>query len=362
MKQNHDVILNLLDCRKMEELRAAFLEKDHELDLKEFVEVLWQYINVPEGDEARVIHALTELFEDIDINDDKKMQWSEFSDFLAASERHARDSELELEKYEVDLMALLMANSKVVIIFDHQRNEIVNRVSGHRNNIVSCAFLDGFHGIPFAGRGRLSEQQNHDDNEDGNGKDHPNKDIHIIMATSGLDEVIVIWMVKYGKPPVRLRTINVNCVHITMYWSNKRKILVTADMKHNLYIWNSKIKDIAWQNTYHKDTIVDILLPHKTSIILTASLDATVVAYDLTSDRVKFRVKVHQRGLISMAYITSLHILVTAAAEHKIRVCDGVVGAPLTSLQGHTTPVVSMVAVPGAPAVISLDSSNTFKL
>jgi len=318
----------------MEELKTAFMDKNHELDLQDFVEVLWRYMDVAKGDEPRVIHALTELFEDIDINDDKKMQWSEFSDFLAASQRHARDSELELEKYEIDLMkkpfrfqgatdiqqltyskmydliALLMVNSKRVTIFDHQRNEIVNQVEGHRNHIINCAFLDGFDGIPFAGRGHRSKDKEDDEQSS-------TKNIHIILATSGLDEVIIIWMVRYGRPPVRLRTISVSNVHITLYWSNKRKLFVTADMKHTLYIWNSQIKDIVWQNHYHSDTIVDILLPFKTSIILSASLDSTVVAYDLTSDRVKFRVKVHKRGLIAMAYINSLHMLVTAAAEHS---------------------------------------------
>jgi len=380
MVQNHDVILSLLDCRKMEELRTAFMQKNHELDLADFVQVLWQYLNVTEGDEARVIHALTELFEDIDINDDQKMQWSEFSDFLAASQRHARDSEVDLEKYEVaeekpfrfqgatdiqqliyskmyDLIALLMVNSLKVTVFDHRRNEIVNELRGHRNHIVSCAFLDGFDGIAFAGRGHRAKRVE-DDGEGG----PKHKDVRLIMATSGLDEVVIIWMVPYRKKPVRLRTISVNCVQITMYWSNKRKLFVTADMKHTLFIWNSTLRDIVWENRLHSDSIVDILLPLKTSIILSASLDKTVVAYDLSSDRVKFRVTVHKRGLIAMAYISSLHMLVTAAAEHKIRVCDGVVGCPLATLQGHSTPVISMIAIPESPAVVSLDSSNTFKL
>ena len=40
------------------------------------------------------------------------------------------------------------------------------------------------------------------------------------------------------------------------------RLFVTADMNHNMYIWNSELKDIVWENKYHTDTIVDILLPH----------------------------------------------------------------------------------------------------
>ena len=144
--------------------------------------------------------------------------------------------------------------------------------------------------------------------------------IHNFPRPTGLDETIVIWLVPCDssrKRPQRLRTISVNDLHVTFYWSNKRKLLVTADTAHRLYIWDSKLRSVVWRKHYHSDSIVDILLPYKTSILLSASLDTTVIAYDLSSDRVKFRLKAHKRGLISLAYIGSLHMLVTAAAEHS---------------------------------------------
>eukprot|EP01084_Bolivina_argentea_P058949 107600_1 len=178
-KQNHDYILSLLDCRRMEELKHAFMQKKFELDFEEFVSVVWKFMHVKKGKEALAICALLQLFEDIDINDDKKMQWSEFSDFLAASQRHSNDSEIELAKYEVDnfkkpfsltgrggsgggsdihqlqysayydVIAILMVNSKQITIFNHQKNEILNTIKGHTNCIISCVFLDTFNGIAF---------------------------------------------------------------------------------------------------------------------------------------------------------------------------------------------------------------------
>ena len=55
----------------------------------------------------------------------------------------------------------------------------------------------------------------------------------------------------------------------------------------------------------------------ETSTIITASLDTTVVAYDLNYQKIKFILTTHKRGLISMAYKESYNILVTAAAEHS---------------------------------------------
>merc|ERR1719419_767210 len=87
-----------------------------------------------------------------------------------------------------------MVNSLKVTVFDHRRNEIVNELRGHRNHIVSCAFLDGFDGIAFAGRGHRAKRVE-DDGEGG----PKHKDVRLIMATSGLDEVVIIWMVPYRK-------------------------------------------------------------------------------------------------------------------------------------------------------------------
>eukprot|EP01083_Nonionella_stella_P017421 48750_1 len=369
-KQNHDVILSLLDCRRMEELRDAFMQKNHELEFEEFVAVVWKFMNVREGQEAVAMFALLQLFEDIDINDDKKMQWSEFSDFLSASQRHSRDSEEDLEKYEMDnfkkpfslrsgtviqqlqyskahdVIAILMVNSKQVTILNHQKSSIVNVVKGHRNYIISCVFLDGFNALTIAKKDSIDKH----------------KKRHIILATSGLDEMIIIWLITSTKKPTRLCNISVNCVHNILHWNHKRKLFVSGDMSHNLYIWDHKLQRIIWQNKHHSDVIVDILLPHKTSLLLSASMDATVVAFDLNAGRVKFKLNIHKRGLIAMAYKSELHSIVTAAAEHKLRVSDGIVGRPLAVLQGHAAPVISMISIPNSPAVVSLDSSNTLKL
>ena len=330
-KQTYDVILSKLDCERMEELKDAFTIKNHELEFDEFVKVVWKFMNVTEGEESLVISALLQLFEDIDINDDKKMQWSEFSDFLAESQRHSSDQEAHLEKYEIDnfkkpfkvrggtqihqlkyskyydLIAILMVNSKQITIFNHEKTEIINTIRGHRNYIISCTFLDGFHGVQFAS------------NIINDSNDSKNNKQQIIIATSGLDEFINIWLVTSSKKkkPIRLRQISVNIVHNILYWSNKRKILISADMNYNLNIWDSKLQTIIWQQNYHTNIIVDILLPNKTSLLLSASLDKTVVCFDLSSDRIKFTLNTHKRGLISIAYKSSLNMLVTAAAEHS---------------------------------------------
>ena len=341
-KQNYDVILSSLDCERMEELKHAFIQKNHELNFEQFVQVVWKFMNVKKGQEALVISSLLQLFEDIDINDDKKMQWTEFSDFLADKQRHSSDQEADLEKYEIDnftkpfanrganiqqlkysqfydIIAILLIKSKQITLFNHQKTEIINIIKGHSNHIICCEFLDGFQGIEFP-RNILNDLNHNMGSKDKKSKDgnHRLRNMQVIIATSGLDEVINVWLItSQKKKPLRLRTISVNSVHNLIHWNHKRNMFVTADMDFNVNIWDNKLQNIIWQRKHHTNTIVDILLPNRTHTVITASLDATVVAYDLNYEKVKYVLGTHKRGLISMAYKDSLNILVTAAAEHS---------------------------------------------
>jgi len=366
----------------MQELKEAFIAKNHELEFNEFVQVVWKFMNVQKGEESTVILALLQFFQDIDINDDKKMQWSEFSDFLAESQRHSADQEVDLDEYEMDtlkapfsirggtvhqlkyskrndVIAVLMENSKQLTIVDHHKNDIVHTIKGHRCYIICCEFLDAF---------QLNvNQSNQADERNASKKKNMNmmhkRSSSIVVATSGLDEMIHIWaLTQNTKFPIRLRSISVNCVHNMLYWSDERKWLVSADMEYNVYVWDQRIERVVWRNRLHSDVIVDVLLPANTSLFISASLDCTVVAYDLSAQRVKFKLdNVHKHGLVSVAYKSSLHMLVTAAAEHKLAVSDSM-GRLLATLSGHVAPVVSMISAPDSSAVVSLDCSNTFKL
>ena len=247
------------------------------------MQVVWKFMNVKKGQEALVISSLLQLFEDIDINDDKKMQWNEFSDFLADKQRHSSDQEADLEKYEIDnfkkpfanrgggssiqqlkyskfydLIAILMVGSKQITIFNHQKTEIVNTIKGHRNHIICCEFLDGWQGIEFP-RNMLNDL-NHKELK--TKKNDKYKNMQLIVATSGLDEQINIWLITCKKKPMRLKAISVNIVHNLIQWNQKRNLFVTSDMNLNVNIWDNKLQNIVWQRKHHSNTIVDILLPN----------------------------------------------------------------------------------------------------
>ena len=95
-------VVSLLECHKMEEIRQAFINADDELSFEQFTNVVWPFITTNKDNisNEKIILALWELFQDIDINDDTQMQWSEFSDFLSASQQHSNDSHTDFHKYE----------------------------------------------------------------------------------------------------------------------------------------------------------------------------------------------------------------------------------------------------------------------
>lgn len=91
-------ILSSLDCHRMKEIRQAFIAANNELNVEQFIKVVWPFINLSHFESKYLaVAALITFFEDIDINDDKKMQWNEFTDFLATVQQHSTDEEAVLE-------------------------------------------------------------------------------------------------------------------------------------------------------------------------------------------------------------------------------------------------------------------------
>lgn len=182
-----------------------------------------------------------------------------------------------------------------------------------------------------------------------------------ILATTALDETIMIWCITIYKI-YRIRILSLDRVHNCLFWSKDRQLLITSDTKYIVYIWDQNLRNIIWKNKYHTHQIVDILLPNKTSILFTASLDSSIVAYDLSNNAIKYKLSNHKRALVSMVYKHDFNNLITASSEHVIRVSDGIVGKLLGLLRGHSLPVIAMIGIHNSPVVVSLDSGNIFKM
>lgn len=81
-KNTPTYLLSRLENEKLSPLNHAFVQQINGIDKHLFIEIVESAIEVESGDRLDVVFGLDELFEDIDINGDGKMEWSEFTQYI----------------------------------------------------------------------------------------------------------------------------------------------------------------------------------------------------------------------------------------------------------------------------------------
>ena len=72
----------LLDNEKLAALEDQFNEHPNGISIENFVLLMRSAIIHPKEDRYRLVNGLIKLFHDIDINGDKQMEWSEFTQYI----------------------------------------------------------------------------------------------------------------------------------------------------------------------------------------------------------------------------------------------------------------------------------------
>ena len=72
----------LLDNERLGILENQFEEKPEGITIDYFIRLMEKAIQFPEEEMVDLYDGLIKLFNDIDINADTKMQWSEFTQFI----------------------------------------------------------------------------------------------------------------------------------------------------------------------------------------------------------------------------------------------------------------------------------------
>ena len=81
-KNTPTYLLSRLDNQKLSPLNHAFVQQVNGIDKHLFIEIVESAIEIESGDRLDVVFGLDELFEDIDINGDGQMEWSEFTQYI----------------------------------------------------------------------------------------------------------------------------------------------------------------------------------------------------------------------------------------------------------------------------------------
>eukprot|EP00347_Sterkiella_histriomuscorum_P013983 403362615 len=77
--------MQLLDKKKLEALKKEFESFPEGLELSTFIWLMLCVLEFKEDEKFEIVQGLTQLFSEVDINDDKHMEWSEFTQYIIDS-------------------------------------------------------------------------------------------------------------------------------------------------------------------------------------------------------------------------------------------------------------------------------------
>ena len=75
----------LLDNERLAALEDEFNEHPEGIKVVDFIRLMESAITLPPEEKIDLIYGLMKLFHDIDINGDKHMEWSEFTQYIIDS-------------------------------------------------------------------------------------------------------------------------------------------------------------------------------------------------------------------------------------------------------------------------------------
>eukprot|EP01083_Nonionella_stella_P103448 295393_1 len=99
------------------------------------------------------------------------------------------------------------------------------------------------------------------------------------------------------------------------------------------------------------------------SAFASASMDKTIVIYDLVQGSVRYRLdKKHARGIFTLAFNQHYHSLFSGGFEHDVLVWDPYCALNICKLQGHFHPIVGICSSEDSPELVTADASGIVKI
>lgn len=359
-------IMSNLSKPMLKNLNKDFRRWDGQMVQKsEFIAIMLKHLaNQPSKVQKQTIE-LAELFEQIDVNRDEKMEWQEFSNHIAGSGMIKQDrtfldaiknykqqdwtdpithkNEIERIFYLSRIKHLLVmeADSKDFRVYDLKFGSInlyKKSVKGHRGALTAAC--------------------------------HAHKKRKV--ATAANDLTINLW-----DDSTYILTERISCptFPLVLTYSRKHDILYSSGMDAIIYTWNldsgregnNSIK--MWNPFSTKDdkvghkAIVSALLPiKKMNILVSADVHGNILIWNMPHNTQRTRLKGQNKGIYSLDWNSEHSCLFSAGLDREAYVWNPYVKKEIFKLAGHNHSLIGVKCVPKTSQVITGDISGLFRV
>lgn len=346
-------------------------------------------VNAPPIPELEKLSALIEMFEEIDFNDDKKISFEEFINYLLSSAKGNKLGSKWFKNYKFKKVIQTSSSDESVkkICYFPKWDRIVTCGRTKKCKIINPSKDYKTEYVLPDHEGTILSAEYIEEHE--------------LLVTSSADLCVRFWGLndqtnhydmKYFK------TCNRTGSQTVLRYSSQHKTLFTGSRTGHLNYWRyESVDDITYNkdsfksNTsnrqfmfiadetksdkIHDDVITDIIVLSQENKLITCSQDSLIKIFDLYQDEEgKYKVRVgtykklegHKKGVFSIAWNSLHHFLISTGFEHEAFVWVSNIRATPFRLRDQKCPhqhsLVDVFSVEDSSQVITADIKGMIKV
>lgn len=374
MKYTAERLMMMLDKEKLEALEEEFNEHPDGIELPNFVWLMKCAMSTTTEEKAELVLGLYHLFQEIDINGDEHMEWSEFTQYIidAVMGQNNKEKKEDRELTPAEIMELAQSHKSR----RYQQSNLVDR-SLHVGFIRHCQYSPQADLILVVEMEAKQVRLYNTDCQVVLSLSPSFREPAFVLAAaySESEQLIAvscsdkqIFLYQDGAYNYRLlRTYELKVLNYSLWYFPEHGVWVGATEKHALKHWDIKSGLEIFSFEGHSDTIMDAVELRLPQAIATASMDGSIILWDFTEQtKLAALVGKHPKGVRSIDYCPDYGgNIVSVGFDKHIHVWSPEVSLSQCytgKLEGHNCPVVSCKFFEGRPVCVSVDEKGNIRI
>ncbi|OMJ82114.1 hypothetical protein SteCoe_17280 [Stentor coeruleus] len=373
-KYSAERLMMMLDKEKLEALEEEFNDHPDGIELHNFIWLMKCAMAVAPEEKAELVLGLYYLFQEIDINGDEHMEWSEFTQYIIDAVMGQQNKEKSEEKELSPSKIMEIAQSHKTRRY--QLSKLIDRsfhgsylrqVNFYNNlDLVSVVEMGGqsvkFFNIQSEVKFQITPQ--YANNAFVLSSAYSEREYMLVIA--GSDRILYTYE-KENSYFRHLRDFKTEFTHLLIWYIEEQKTWISACDDHNLRQWDMRTGELLFCFIGHEKTILDVVEILNPLSIASASLDGCIYVWDLEDQMCIGSLSgKHSRGVRSIDYSSEYGgNIVSVGYDKDIHVWSPEVTLSKCytgKLEGHNCPVVSCKFFKGRPICISVDEKGNVRL
>ncbi len=394
-------VMRCLDEAKVANIRRYFMKHDnHAVNINEFVRIMlknldnfqekrnamYDAVNKKDEEDEEIstfdlVSNLRELFDEIDINGDKYVEWDEFTAFIVEKasltnyiglnaltrfEEILKDPGMKTTQTQPIENAYFLQPLDCVAFYVEKEVKSESLFSADGNAGGACIKLYNVEDLT-----ELASLRNKDIRGAptayayvGDNLTHHSSSVQGKLAVSCTDSSIVLWSLDQNKlhpfqVTARFPTPHTQC---GLLWEPRYKLLYSASVAGLVHAWDVERKKEITCMYGHNDMVMNLCDMNQLEAISSCSMDRNICVWDLHTGARRQKMEGHQKGVLSLTYNDDFKLLLSAGFEHDANVWSPFSPTVIFKLKGHKNSLVNIDSIEGTNQVVTADTDGTYKI